>query len=408
MKRLLVGLSLFAGACVGAPAESERAQAAIGPATVTVNQQQYQYADPVVVTFDGLNGNNLDWIAIAPMGSDFTNVTRWKYTSGGTMGAVNLEGPVPGGLYVARAFDNNGYTLMGESDPFAVADVSDTMATLALDGADYAIDQPVTLTFTGLPPNQTDWISLLPVGSIPSRAALWKYTGGTANGSVTFTTGLALVSGTYYGGMYQGHLYLHDTYTEVAVTAPVLIGSLVTTNKPSYNAFEPVNVAWTHLPGGPDDWVAISPVGSDPDVVTQWLYTGGAIDGNITFTTGVAAAGQYIARTYAPNTYFVSGQSAPFDVVAGPVATVSTDLMTYTAGQSITVSWTNTPGNANDWIAIAPQGSPDSTVIRWVYTAGAASGMFTFEGVSAGSYVARAFLDNQYVKLGESAAFTVN
>lgn len=408
MKRLIVGLLLVVGACVEAPSESVTSSAAIGPAVVTVNQPVFQYADPVVVTFSGLNGNNLDWIAIAPAGSPLTTVTRWKYTSGMAAGGVNLEGPTPGGAYVARAFDNNGYTLMGESDPFSVADVSDTMATLTLDQPDYAIDQPVAISFTGMPPNPTDWVSLLPVGSIPSRAALWLYTGGTANGTVTFNSGLSLVSGTYYGGMYEAHLYLHDTYTEVAATMPVLIGSLVNTNKTTYTAFENITVDWTHLPGGPDDWVGISPAGSDPNNVTTWVYTGGAVNGNRTFSFGVATPGQYVARTYAPNTYFVSGQSAPFDVVAGATATVTTNAATYTPGQAITVNWTNTPGNANDWISLAPQGSPDTSVIRWVYTAGAVSGSFTFEGLGAGSYVARAFMSDQYIKLGESTAFTVN
>jgi len=38
-----------------------------------------------------------------------------------------------------------------------------------------------------------------------------------------------------------------------------------------------------------------------------------------------------------------------------------------------------------------------------------ASGSFTFEGPgSAGTYVARAFLNDTYIKLGESTAFPVN
>ena len=408
MKRLAIGLLLLAGACAGAPDESARESAAIGPAVITVNQQFYQYADPVVVSFDGLNGNLTDWIAISPVGSDFTDVTRWKYTSGTPMGAVNLEGPTPGGMYVARAFNNNTYELMGESDPFTVADVSDTMATLTLDKADYAINDPVVLTFSGMPPNQTDWVAITPVGSPDTKEALWLYTGGTASGTVTFPLGLALISGTYHGAMYEARIYLHDTYTDVATAGPVLIGSLVSTNKTSYNAFEDITVTWTHLPGGSEDWVALAPAGSNPDNVTTWLYTGGAIDGNRTFSPGLGISGQYVARTFAPNTYYVSGESAPFDIVALPPATVTTDAATYTAGQTITVSWTNTPGNASDWISIAPAGSPDSTTTRWVYTGGQAAGSFAFEGVGAGSYVARAFLNDTYTKLGESTPFTVN
>jgi hypothetical protein len=149
-------------------------------------------------------------------------------------------------------------------------------------------------------------------------------------------------------------------------------------------------------------------MGSDANNVVVWMYTGGAVDGSVTFNPGLGIPGPFVARTYAPNTYFISGESAPFEVNATVPATVTTDAATYTAGQTITVTWTGTPGNATDWIAIAPAGSPDSTVTRWVYTGGAANGMHAFEGVSAGSYVARAFLNNQYIRLGESAAFTVN
>jgi hypothetical protein len=70
------------------------------------------------------------------------------------------------------------------------------------------------------------------------------------------------------------------------------------------------------------------------------------------------------------------------------------------------VSWSGST-SATNWIAYAPAGSPDTTVVRWVYTGGQAMGSFTFDGTLAGSYVARSFISDSYNKSGESAPFTV-
>lgn len=398
------------GACVSQdPAESITVSPAIGPATITVDKTFYQYADPIVISFAGLNGNPQDFVTIAPMGSPFSTTTRWGYTNGMASGTKQLEGPTPGGMYVARAFDNNTFTLMGESDPFQVADVSDTNATIATDQPNYAIDQTIVVSFTGLPPNAIDWVAVKPVGSSDHTEALWGYTSGVANGSVTFPQGLARVSATHTGGMYYARVYLNGTYTFVAETAPFLIGSLVTTDMATYNPYQPITVSWQHLPGNPGDYVALAPAGSAVSTISKWLFSGGTVNGSRTFAPGLPNVGMYVARTFSPNTYIMSGQSVPFEVVAGPEITLNTNLPTYTPGQAITVSWTNMPGNANDWIGLAPAGSPDTTVLKWVYTAGQVNGMTTFgSGLGTpGNYETRAFLNNSYIRLA-TTPFTVN
>jgi len=203
-------------------------------------------------------------------------------------------------------------------------------------------------------------------------------------------------------------LFLNDTYTPVAETAPVLIGSLVTTDAATYAPSAPITVHWTHMPGN-RRLVALVPAGSAPSVLTSFAFTDQSQDGSQVFAAGVAAPGTYVARTFAPDTYFISGESAPFTVTAGVAATVTTDQASYALGQAITVGWTGLSSNPKDWIAIAPDGSADTTVTRWVYTGGAASGSFAFEGpAAAGTYVARAFFNDTYVKVGESLAFPVH
>jgi hypothetical protein len=396
------------------PASTSTATAAAtGPATITTDAATYTYATPVVVTWTGLHGNPTDWIALAPAGSPLTTTPRWAYVgtpSGTTDGSLTFEGPVPGGSYVARAFDDNTFTLMGESDPFSVADASDTHATLALDAADYAIDQPITMTWTGMPPNAKDWVGIAPVGSPSNVVANWLYDGGTADGSITFKDGEAFASQQGFpGGLYVARLFLNDTYTPVAETAPVLIGSLVTTDAATYAPSTPITVDWTHMPGKAGDWVALVPAGAAPSTLTSFTFTDQSQNGSQVFAAGVATPGTYVARTFAPDTYFISGESAPFTVTTGVTATVTTDQASYALGQTITVSWTGLSSNPKDWIAIAPDGSDDTTVTRWFYTGVAASGSFVFEGpATAGTYVARAFFNDTYVKVGQSAAFPVH
>ncbi len=392
------------------PQLSVTAAAATGPATVTTDATSYTYATDINVSWSGLSGNQTDWISIAPMGSPLTTITRWAYVNGAVSGSRLLEGPVPGGMYVARAFDNDSYNLMGESDPFNVASVSDTTATLVVDQTDYAIDQPIVVTWTGMPPNALDWVSIAPEGRADTVQAVWVYTGGTANGSLSFSNGLKFASQQGYPGgtNYVARLYLNDTYTRVAETAPVLVGSPVTTNASTYPANTPITVSWTHLPGGAEDWVALAPAGSKYDVVTRWLYTGGQVAGSQAFATGLVAAGTYVARAYAPNSYYIAGESAPFTVTPNAAGTITTDASTYATGQTVTVTWSGLPGNQHDWIALAADGSSDQVFVRWVYTNGAAAGSYAFDAPpSAGSFVARAFLNDTYNKLGESVVFTV-
>jgi hypothetical protein len=76
------------------------------------------------------------------------------------------------------------------------------------------------------------------------------------------------------------------------------------------------------------------------------------------------------------------------------------------AGQHFTLAWV-APGNAHDWVAIAPAGAAPMMVTSWSYTGGATSGTTTFTASVPGSYVLRVFLNDSYTILSESAPFTV-
>ncbi len=90
---------------------------------LTLNKAVYAQNELVYVTYDHMQGNNLDWIGIYPAGAtyDFENVIDSKYTYGNISGEMALGGfpqgetlhgstPMPGlapGNYEIRAFFNN-------------------------------------------------------------------------------------------------------------------------------------------------------------------------------------------------------------------------------------------------------------------------------------------------------------
>lgn len=185
-----------------------------------------------------------------------------------------------------------------------------------------------------------------------------------------------------------------------------LVGMSVSTDAAFYVLNQPVVVTWAGLPGNDKDWIAYAPAGSTDTTVTRWVYTGGATTGSATLE-GTLAGGSYVARAFIDDTYSKVAEGTTFTV--NDVVTVSADMMSYAPGQSITVSWANLPGNPNDWIAVAPMGSPDTVITHWVYTAGVKTGQATLDGViTTGSYVARAFVNNSYAKVRQSASFAVD
>ena len=176
----------------------------------------------------------------------------------------------------------------------------------------------------------------------------------------------------------------------------------ITTDQISYAGGEAMTVTWSGLPGNTNDWIGIAPEGSPPTTLLTWVYTNGLTAGSTGFSAP-ATSDEYVARAFENDSYNLIVQSAAFDVVSGSLIA---DMTTYPPGAAITVIWTNLPGDAHDWIALAPAGSSPQTVLRWVYTNGVASGSTTFAGLPGGNYVARAFLNDTYSLIDESA-FTV-
>jgi ABC-type sulfate transport system substrate-binding protein len=343
-----------------------------------------------------LPGNYHDWIAIAPAGSPFTSHVAFVFTFGQTIGTATFTAPAAGS-YVARAFANDDEILLAESAPFTV----NAGATISTDQSSYNNGSTITVSYAGLPGNLHDWIAIAPAGSPFTSHVAFVFTNGMTSGTAMFSAPAA--------GSYVARAFANDDEILLAESAPFTVnagpmGPTISTDQSSYNNGSTITVSYAGLPGNYHDWIAIAPAGSPFTSHVAFVFTFGQTSGTATFSA--PAAGSYVARAFANDDEILLAESAPFTVNAG--ATISTDQSSYNSGSTITVSYAGLPGNYHDWIAIAPAGSPFTSHVAFVFTFGQTSGTATFSAPAAGSYVARAFANDDEILLAESAPFTVN
>jgi surface antigen len=374
------------------------------PAKVTTDKKVYDSREPISARYVNMPGNATDWISVAIAGSPDTSYVAWQYTGGATTGTITLTTPLAAGTYVARAYDAN--VKQTESLTFVV-NPSPIAPTMTTDQSTYSSGSPVTVSYSKMLGNPTDWITIAAADSPDTSYVAWQYSGGAQGGALTFSTPLA-------AGRYVARAYYQNGYSKQAESAVFVVNApsvlpTITTDQTTYSSQSPVVVAYSNMLGNPTDWITIAAAGSPDTAYVAWHYTGGAPSGTLTFNTPLAA-GTYVVRAYFQNTYVKQAESAAF-VVDPPSSspTLSTDQSTYSSRDPVTVSYSNMLGNPTDWITIATAGSPDSTYVVWKYAGGSQNGSITFTTpLAPGSYVARAFFQNSNIKQGESAQFTVN
>ena len=271
--------------------------------------------------------------------------------------------------------------------------------SITTDSLTYAPGATITVTYAGLPGNALDWVAIAAAGSADTTFVAWVYTNGQISGTATFVAPAA--------GSYVARAFQNNGFTKLAESSAFTVASstAISTDKSSYTSGATVTVTYAGLPGNATDWIAIAPSGSAATSYVAWMYTNGKTSGTATFVA--PAAGSYVARSFTNNTYNLAAESAAFTVTSGTAtATISTDKSSYAFGATVTVTYAGLPGNALDWIAIAAAGAANTSYVAWVYTNGQTSGTATFTAPAAGSYVARAFQNNGFTLLAESAVFT--
>ena len=402
-----IGMVLGVGAALGlacAPADDRDDAASLGITrlalgeTVVTDRAAYEVGEAVTVTFAGLPGNGHDWIAIAAAGAPSSSFRGWRYTAGRAAGSVSIPAPGPSGQYVARAFLDDGFTLLAESAPFTVT--ATAAAATTTDKVSYGSAEMVTVSFSSLAGNAHDWIALSPAGSPATSYVSWRYTGGAITGSTGFPAPAP--------GQYVARSYLDGGFTIQAESAPFTVvdtSTRVSRDKRAYFNDEIALFTFSGMSGSPTDWLGIAPLGSGAKAFVYWNYVV-STSGSRPFSLA-GLEGTYVVRAYFNDGFVIEAESEPFTVDRRGTPTTTTDKTTYGGAESVVVSYTGLVGRPNDWVALAPLGSPPTSYVGRVDTGGAVSGSRAFVAPPPGQYVARTYLNGETTVQAESAPFTV-
>jgi len=187
------------------------------------------------------------------------------------------------------------------------------------------------------------------------------------------------------------------------VSASLFAAVTVTVDKDIYEPAENIKVTLSGMPGNEGDWVGIFPKGSSNDWsnVKTWRYDGHVTDG--THTLDGVEAGEYEARVFLDNSYTLLAKTS-FKVEEAHYNTTVTTEASYNINEPIKVTLSGMPGNEGDWVGIFPKDSTNEwkNVLTWKYDGEVVDGTYYLDGVEAGEYEARVFLNNSFTLLAKS------
>jgi len=150
---------------------------------VSLSKNIYLPGEKIVVNYSGFPGNARDWISIAEPGSTDDKYLIWGYIEGKRSGTIEFAGRASGNYEIRGYYDNQSIVRVRVS--FKVGN-SDNNLMVKSDKTLYKAWEKITVQFSGLPGNNSDWISLSAVGTADDQYKRWAYTEGKQSGSMDF------------------------------------------------------------------------------------------------------------------------------------------------------------------------------------------------------------------------------
>jgi hypothetical protein len=169
----------------------------------------------------------------------------------------------------------------------------------------YTEGETVTVTYSNLPGNEQDWISVTAAAEPDDTYGEWFYTQGATEGTYTFNE---LEPGEYEVRVYfnwpDGDFEVQDRYSFTVEADASEEASEATEDQPlavnldqeSYGVDEPITIEYEGLPGNEQDWITLVKASDPDDTYGEWFYTEGKEAGAYTF--GGVEPGEYEVRVY--------------------------------------------------------------------------------------------------------------
>ena len=384
--KMLVAISLFA-------------------ATITLDKDTYRTGENITITLTQMPGNDGDWVGIYPKdapGDTWDNITTWKHDGNVTNGTHILEG-IPAGDYEARVFLDNSYQILTKIS----FNVEAYQTTVRTSKETFQLTEPITITLTGMPGFDGDWVGIYPKGAPGDtweNIATWKHNGEVTNGNHTLESVPA--------GDYEVRVFLNNSYTILAIhdfsVEDRAYTTTVITEKEIFEVGDPIVLTVTNMPGLEGDWIGIYPKGAPGDTwdnIATWKHDGKATDG--TYALESVPAGDYEVRVFLNNSYRILA-THDFSVEEKQLHTaITTNKTSYVNGEEIIVTLSNMLGNSQDWVGIFPAGAENdmNNIVIWKRTDGIKNGNLELSGIAEGNYDVRAFFNDSLV---EKASTTIS
>lgn len=194
---------------------------------ISTDYSNYSESEEIIVTFSDGPGNPKDWVGIYKydMVAGEDSSIAWLYVNGSKTSDEGLtdgelvfsDGLIEEGIYEARFFENDSYSLLGKVT-FTVGDIGPDVKT---DKEIYTPAEAIVVDFLVGPANPKDWVGLYKVDMVPGSVGslAWFYVDGSKDGSTGIDTGTVMFeSGMADEGDYKAIFFENDGYTILAET----------------------------------------------------------------------------------------------------------------------------------------------------------------------------------------------
>jgi hypothetical protein len=288
---------------------------------VSVDPARIRLGEPIAVSFKDAPGNHGDWIGLYKAGeSDTHRYLTYLYTGNGAIaGKVTFDSKqhlskLPPGEYEAKLLLDNGYKELASARFWITTTDGAPLVTLAKPRI--KAGEPLEIRWTSAP--ERAWIGVYKADDPDLAHVLAAYRGVATDGEVIIKADDFKIA--LQPGDYKVRLTREDGSTELASAQFRVLdpnaGPQVTLAKTEFKSGEPLKVSWKESPGNKTDWIGIYKAdASNTHSYIMWLYTEGAIDGEVTFTKPLPP-GQYVARLLINNGYEEAASSTSFTVTA--------------------------------------------------------------------------------------------
>jgi hypothetical protein len=267
--------------------------------------------------------------------------------------------------------------------------------TIALDKTDYREGDEVVVSLKGLPGNKKDWVAIAEAGTPDTVYLFYVYTDEKKDGDFKMKPLMR-------AGRYEVRVFYDEPSGDKTVRARQVFEvapfppPTLALDRTSYAEGQPITATVGGMLGAEDDWVAVAKADAAPSVFVSYTYTKGAEQGPVKLKP-VMKPGAYEVRVFfADRTGDKTIRARlPFEVTAADPVALMVDGDVYAPGAPIEIAFSGMPGNARDWISIAPAGAADTGFASYAYTNGEANGTVEMRAPETpGLYELRAYFDD--------------